>query len=93
MSGQRTAPAAQAVIAFVAVPWSAFVAGFLYYVALTLVAIGFEQLPDLAMTVAYLMPPAVYGVVLLTRTLGRLSMLPARLAHTGAVAVPAAHRG
>ena len=89
MSGQRTSSAVRAALAFLAVPWAVFVAGFFYYVALTLVAVGFEQLPDLAMTLAYLLPPAVYGVVLTARVFGRLATLSARLAHPAVVAAPA----
>ncbi len=69
------------IASFFVVPWTAFVAAFLYYVVLTLVAIGVEQLPDGLMVAAYLIPPAAYVLVLLARTLQAVASLPVRLAH------------
>jgi len=54
-------------IDFVAVPWAMFVAAFLYYVGLTLVAIGVEQVSDRFMAIGYLAPLAAYIGILLVR--------------------------
>ena len=62
--------------AFFSVPWAAFVGVFLYYVVLTVVAISVEQLPDVAMTAAYLAPPVAYLAVLLARALRLAESVP-----------------
>ena len=64
------------VAAFVAVPWAAFVGLFLYAVALTMVAIGVDQLSDGVMAVAYGAPVALYALVLLARGVHALAALP-----------------
>ena len=72
----RVKAAGKQVVAFVAVPWTAFVGLFLYAVMLTLVAIGVDQVSDGFMAVAYGAPVAVYAVVLLARAVHGLAALP-----------------
>ena len=76
-------------VAMVAVPWSMFVAAFLYYTLLALLAISVAQLTDLFMAVAYGLPAALYGVMLVTR-LGRSVVLafPAQVRLHGVHAFP-----
>ena len=85
MTVNHTKSAALAVIAFVAVPWGAFVSAFLFYVVLTLVAISVQQLPDVAMAAAYLAPVAAYLLLLLTRMVRALAAVPVQI---GQLAVP-----
>ena len=85
MANHRFRTAASLTVGFLAVPWSAFVSAFLFYVGLTLVAISVEQLPDLTMGAAYLMPVAAYGLLLLVRTMRALAAMPV---HIGQLAVP-----
>lgn len=65
-----------------AVPWNAFVAAFLYYTVLTLVAIGVEQLPTPFMAVAYLLPAVTYLTTLAFRAVHAVLALPVDIGHT-----------
>ena len=56
-------------VALMAVPWAAFVAVFLYYTVLTMLAISVAQLSDVFMAVAYGLPVGIYGVVVARRGL------------------------
>lgn len=76
MANPRSPTTAHAVITAFAVPWTAFVAAFLYYVGLTLVAISVEQLPDVAMMVAYALPVLAYALALVARALQALAAMP-----------------
>ena len=76
MAVHRTKSATTATAAFLMIPWGAFVAAFLFYVGLTLVAISVTQLPDLAMAAAYLLPIAAYAVILFVRALRALAAVP-----------------
>ncbi len=64
------------------VPWNAFVAAFLYYTLLTLLAIGVADLPVLFVTVAYLLPPAAYIGLLISRAIQALAALPIDIGET-----------
>jgi hypothetical protein len=64
------------------VPWNAFVAAFLYYTLLTLLAIGVADLPNLFVAVAYLLPPAAYLGLLATRAVNALAALPIDIGET-----------
>ena len=79
----------EAGVAMVAVPWSMFVAAFLYFTLLTLLAIGGVELTDRFVVVAYGLPAALYGVVLVTRV-GRsvVSVFPAQVGLRGVHAFP-----
>ena len=81
MTTQHISKAAGATGVFLAVPWAAFVAVFLYYVGLTLVAISVEQLPDLAMAASYLLPVAGYGLLLLSRMVRAAAAMPVEIGH------------
>ncbi len=72
-------PSARAVGAALSPPWSAFVAVFLYYVALTLVAIGGAGLSDLFVAVSYMLPVAAYLGFLVHRSLRALAGAPVEL--------------
>ncbi len=85
MANQRIGTAATAAAHFLAVSWSAFVVAFLYYVALTLVAISVEQLPDAAMVASYLLPVAAYALFLLSRVVRAVSGVHVEIGH---LAVP-----
>jgi hypothetical protein len=59
--------AIRATVSFLAVPWDAFVAAFLYYAVLTLVVLGGAD-PSLPLLgAAYLAVPAAYALVLAAR--------------------------
>ncbi len=73
--------AATATATFFAVPWSGFVAAFLYYVGVTMVAISVERLPDITMSVAYLLPVAAYGMLLLSRIVRAVASVPVEIEH------------
>ncbi len=66
----------------VAMPWNAFVAAFLYYVGLTLLAIGVADLPTMFVAVTYLLPVAAYAGLLGTRAVRALAALPIDLGDT-----------
>ena len=78
---QRLRKAATATATFFAVPWGAFVVAFLYYVGLTLVAISVDRLPDIPMAAAYLMPVAAYVVLLLSRVVRGVALVPVEIEH------------
>ncbi len=71
----------RAAASFFIVPWGAFVAAFLYYVGVTLVAIGGSDLSDVTVAVIYLLPAAVYLLVLTSRALHGLAALPVHIGH------------
>ncbi len=55
---------------FVALPWGVFVAAFLYYTLLAMIALGGVS-PSLAVVfTVYLAPVVAYGVVLVFRAVG-----------------------
>ncbi len=85
MTRQHFGTAAAAIGSFLSVAWGAFVAAFLYYVALTLVAISVEQLPDAAMVAAYLLPVAAYLLLLLSRAIRAVAAVPVEI---GQLALP-----
>lgn len=65
-----------------ALPWGAFVAAFLYYTALTLITIGVGELSGVFVAVTYLVPVALYGVVLVSRGLRALAAVQIDIGHT-----------
>ncbi len=71
-----------AVFAAVLVPWNAFVAAFLYYTLLTLIAIGVADLPAMFVAVAYLLPVALYAGLLVFRAVHALAALPIDISDT-----------
>lgn len=73
-------------VEFLVVPWNAFMAAFVFYVGVTIVAISGVQLPDVPMVAAYVFPVVIYAAVLLSRALhGAASLIP----HHAHAAVPA----
>jgi len=66
----------------VALPWNAFVAAFLYYTLLTLFVIGGADLGAGLMAVAYILPPALYAGLLLTRALKAIASIEIDIFHT-----------
>lgn len=70
------------IVAAFSVPWDAFVAAFLYYTLLTLIAIGVAELSVTFITVAYLLPAAAYAVFLTARGVRALAALPIEIGHT-----------
>ena len=73
ISARQTAPALHYLASAFLLPWGAFVAAFLYYVLLTLVTIGIDQLPPLFIAGSYLLPVALYAGVLGSRAVHALS--------------------
>ena len=73
---QRSNTAGGAFLRFVAVPWGAFVAAFLFYVGVTLVVFSVEDLPDVLTVAAYLLPVAAYVLVLAARAAAALVGVP-----------------
>ena len=73
---------ARKVISAFAVPWNAFVAVFLYYTVLTLVAVGGASIPALAMLVSYGLPVALYVAWLVSRAVHALAVLPVEIGET-----------
>jgi hypothetical protein len=71
-----------AVVAAFAVPWNAFVAAFVYYTLLTMIAIGVADVAAAFMAVAYLLPVTLYAAVLAGRAVRALAALPVEIAHT-----------
>lgn len=64
------------------IPWDAFVAAFLYYTLLTLVAIGVANPPGLFMAAAYLLPVAVYASLVAVRAVQAFAALPIDIGET-----------
>jgi hypothetical protein len=60
---------AKTAMAAVSVSWNAFVAAFLYYVLLTVLALGGASPGVPVVATAYLAPPVMYAVTLLSRAL------------------------
>ncbi len=85
MATHRIKNAAQVTVAFFAIPWAAFVVVFMFYAGLTIVAIGVEQLPDVPVAAAYLLPAAAYGLLIVTRAVRALAAMPVQI---GQLAVP-----
>ena len=65
-----------------AIPWNAFVVGFLYFTLLTLVALGGVNESALAMVISYGLPVAVYVSWLISRAVHALAMLPVEIGET-----------
>jgi hypothetical protein len=80
ISGRRSG--VNLVLAALAMPWNAFVAAFLYYTVLTLVAVGVADLPVPFMAVAYLLPVVAYVGALINRGVHALIALPIDLGET-----------
>ena len=57
----------------------------MFYVGLTLVAISVEQLPDVAMAAAYVLPVVAYVLLLLARAVRALAGVSVQIGH---LAVP-----
>ncbi len=75
-------PFSAALLHALLVPWDAFVAAFLYYVGLTLLAIGVANLPVLFVAVAYLLPVVAYVGLLVMRAVRALAAMPIDLGET-----------
>jgi hypothetical protein len=75
-------PVGAALLHGLVVPWDGFVVAFLYYVGLTLLAIGVANLPGLFIAVAYLLPVAAYIGLLVMRAVRALAALPIDLGET-----------
>jgi hypothetical protein len=73
-----TAPVLSALL----VPWNAFVGAFLYYVVLTLLAIGVADLPVTFVVITYVLPFAAYAALIGTRAVRALAALPIDLGET-----------
>jgi len=73
---------ATSALAAVALPWNAFIAAFLYYTLLTLVAIGGGDLAGGVMAVAYLLPVGLYAGMLVARGIHALAALPIEIGET-----------
>lgn len=72
----------EASISAFSVPWNAFVGVFLYYVLLTLIAVGGAELPLGVMVAVYAAPPVAYLVMLVNRGIRALASLPIDLGET-----------
>ena len=72
-------PSARAMGAAFSMPWTAFVAVFLYYTALTLVTLGGGTLSVIFVAASYLVPVGVYLVILVNRAIGALTRMPVEL--------------
>jgi hypothetical protein len=70
------------VVSSVMPPWNAFIAAFLYYTLLTLIAIGVADLAAGFVAVAYLLPVALYAGLLITRGVHALAALPIDIGET-----------
>ncbi len=76
-------------VAMVVVPWAAFVAVFVYYAVVTLLAIGIAELSDAFMAAAYGLPVGLYGVMLAARVGRRVvSAFPVHVGPQGVHAFP-----
>ncbi len=62
------------ILAGFSIPWDAFVAGFIYYTLLTLLAVGGVDLADAFVVVAYGLPVAAYAVFVAVRALARVQI-------------------
>ncbi len=69
-------------LAIVAVPWNGFVAAFVFYTLLTIVAISGAEPPVALMAIAYALPVCVYAAVLALRAARALSTVRIDLFHT-----------
>lgn len=72
-------PSPRAVGFALSMPWGVFVAVFLYYIALTLFAIGGGELSLVFVAASYLTPVGIYLAVLTNRAIGALSRMPVEL--------------
>ncbi len=72
---------ARSLVSAVSVPWNVFVGVFIYYVLLTMLAIGVADLATAFMAVAYLLPLAGYLGLLTTRGVHALASLPIEIGH------------
>ena len=83
----QTRTFAQQSLAFVTLPWNAFIGAFLYYTLLTLIAVGGVNTSAGFMVVAYAVVPVIYGAVLLTRAFQALAALRIDLFNTPHAAI------
>ncbi len=74
--------AGSAVLNAVRVPWDAFVAVFVYYTVLALLAIGVADLATAFVVVAYTLPVVLYVAVLVGRGVRALAALPIDIGQT-----------
>ncbi len=74
--------ATPSLLSTILVSWDLFVAAFLYYVLLTLLAIGVAALPTVFMAITYLLPVAAYAVLVVTRAVRALAALQIDLGET-----------
>ena len=72
-------PSARAFGSALSIPWAGFVAVFLYYVGLTLIAVGVGELSGLFVAVSYALPVVAYLALLTSRGVGALARLPVEL--------------
>lgn len=75
-------PVGASLVRALLVPWDAFVVAFLYYVGLTLLAIGVANLSVLFVGVAYVLPVGAYVGLLAMRAVRALADLPIDLGET-----------
>jgi hypothetical protein len=78
----RSRSFSQPLLNAVIVPWNAFVAAFLYYVALTMLAIGVADLPTVFVALTYMLPLVAYGALIGTRAVRALAAMPIDLGDT-----------
>jgi hypothetical protein len=72
----------RSVVSAFSMPWSGFVAVFLYYVALALLLIGGFQISPFLVAVVYLLPVVGYVALLLNRGIHALVALPIEIGET-----------
>jgi hypothetical protein len=78
----------QAVLSAIAMPWGAFIAAFLYYAVLTLLAVSGASLPAALVAVSYLLPVALYAGALLTRAVRALDAITIDIGETPHALLP-----
>ncbi len=81
-------PPMQAVLSAIAMPWGAFIAAFLYYAVLTLLAVSGASLPAALVAVSYLLPVALYAGALLTRAVRALDAITIDIGETPHALLP-----
>ncbi len=69
------------VVAAVSVPWSLFVAAFLYFVLLSAAVIGGADFSATTMAVAYFLPVVAYAGILLSRAVHALGAVVIHIDH------------
>jgi hypothetical protein len=78
----NTRAATPTLLSAILVPWNAFVGAFLYYVLLTLLAIGVANLATAFVVISYLLPLLAYAALIGTRAIRALAALPIDLGET-----------